>query len=320
MKPNRVLASLLALALASVAFAGLPPLFDAKPRALAPARVVTEFPIGTFLENVLALPDGSLLVNSHLDGTIHRVTPATGAHTVFAKIPGTIAGIAAADHGTFVVSGWIDGKQPAVFHVAAEGKVETLVTLPDGQFPNGVTALAGNRFLVADSYRGVIWEIDTTKKSSRVWFEHPTLARTDPKNGTPGVNGLKLHSGALYYSNTQASTLHRLALTPDGQPSGAPTLIAAPVNLDDFAFGRDGALYGTTHVFNLALRITVPDGNVSVIAEAAAGVVGCTAATFGATAADRDTLYVVGNGGMTLPLPGGVQPAKVVALKIAAQP
>jgi sugar lactone lactonase YvrE len=310
------LALVLAAGLGSTALAGLPPIFDAKPRALAAAHTVTAFPAGTFLENIVALPDGTLLVNSHLDGTIYRVAIAGGQASIFAKIPGTIAGISAADDGAFIVSGWADGKHPAVFTVSAAGQVETLVLLPDGQFPNGVTRLVGTRYLVADSYRGVIWEIDTAARTTRIWLESPELVRTDPNDPVPGVNGLKVHDGALYFSNTQASTLHQIALSSTGRPQGKPRLVAAPVNLDDFAFGPDGAIYGTTHVFNLALRVSVPDGAVSVIAEADAGVVGCTAAAFGATTADRDTLYVVGNGGLSMPPPGGPQPAKVVALKI----
>ncbi len=315
MKYRRCL--LLTTALVTSACAALPPIFDAAPRAPAASRIVTAFPAGTFLENVLALPDGALLVNSHLDGALYRIVPSTGERTLFAKLPGTIAGLAATDDGAFLVSGWLEGRQPAVFRVAAQGKSETLVLLPEGQFPNGVTRLAGSRFLVADSHRGVIWEIDAAARSVRLWWEHATLARTDATHGTPGVNGLKIHRGSLYYSNTQASTLHRLALTSEGRPDGEPILVAARVNLDDFDFGPDGALYGTTHVFNLALRITLPDGAVTVIADAGAGVVGCTAAVFGQTAADRGTLYVVGNGGMSLPLPGGLQPANVVALTIA---
>jgi hypothetical protein len=311
---------LFAIGLASTALAALPPLFDSKPRALAPARTVCEFPVGTFLENVIALPDGTLLVDSYLEGIIYRVEPASGRHTVFAKIPGTIAGIADADGGAFIVSGWIGGKQPGIFHVAADGTVETLVTLPDGQFPNGVVRLAGSHYLVADSYRGVIWEVDAVAKTARIWFEHATLARPDPKNALPAVNGLKIHDGTLYYSNTQALTLHKLALTPEGRPAGEPQLVAAQVNLDDFAIGEDGALYGTTHVFNVVVRVSLADGGVTVVAEPVAGVVGCTAAVFGGTARDRDTLYVVGNGGMSMPLPGGVQSAKVVALKFDAKP
>jgi sugar lactone lactonase YvrE len=307
-------AALLAVALAAPAFAALPPLFDAAPRDLAPARVVVSYPAGTFLESVLALPDGDLLVNSHLDGLIHRVTPSNGTTTPFARVPGTIAGLAPAAEGAFIVSGWLEGKQPAIFHVSATGTVKTLLPLPDAQFPNGVARLTASRYLVADSYRGVIWDIDAATPSARLWLEHPTLARPSATNPVPGVNGLKLHDGALFFSNTQASTLHRLALTPAGLPDGEPVLVAAPVNLDDFAFGPDGALYGTTHVFNNVIRINPATGAVAVIAETE--VLGSTAATFGATAADAATLYVVGNGGLTLPPPEGVQPATLTAVRI----
>lgn len=311
LKQNIILLAILAT---SPTASALPPLFDAVPRVPAPSRVVASWPAGTFLESVIALRDGDLLVNSHLDGVIHRVTPSSGAVALFARIPGTIAGLASADDGTFIVSGWIDGTQPAIFHLSVTGEVKTLISLPEGQFPNGVTRLVGSRYLVADSYRGVIWEIDVATPSARVWWEDATLRRPNATNPVPGVNGLKINDGFLYFSNTQASTLHRLAITAEGQPTGEPILVAEPVNLDNFAFGPDGSIYGTTHVFNNVIRIEPATGNIAVVCET--DVLGSTDAAFGVTPEDSSTLYVVGNGGLTLPPPEGVQPATVTALTI----
>jgi hypothetical protein len=138
---------------------------------------------------------------------------------------------------------------------------------------------------------------------------HPSPSH--PANPVPGVNGLKLRDGALFYSNTQTSTLHRISLDADRRPAGEPALVAAPVNFDDFAFGPDGAPYGTIHVFNNVIRIAPAAGRVAVAFETD---------VLGSTAADTATLYVLGNGGLTLPPPDGVQPATVTALRIDQAP
>jgi hypothetical protein len=88
-----------------------------------------------------------------------------------------------------------------------------------------------------------------------------------------------------------------------------------PAVIDDFAIDPAGNLYGTTHVFNSVVRIA-PDGSMTTIAQAEQGMTGSTALAFG-TGSDCASVYVVTNGGMTLPPPEGVQSAEVVRLEIA---
>lgn len=108
--------------------------------------------------------------------------------------------------------------------------------------------------------------------------------------------------------------LLRIPIKPNGS-AGAPQVLGRDTNLDDFAFDARGNLYGTTHIYNSVVRIT-PDGKTSVLAEAAQGVTGSTALAFGRTKPDARSVYVVTNGGMSLPPPGGVQTAKVVRLDV----
>jgi sugar lactone lactonase YvrE len=86
------------------------------------------------------------------------------------------------------------------------------------------------------------------------------------------------------------------------------------VNLDDFAFDAEGNLYGTTHVYNSVIRIS-PAKQIVTLATAAQGVTGSTALAFGRID-DRTSVYITTNGGMSLPLPTGVAPAKVVRLEV----
>lgn len=59
-----------------------------------------------------------------------------------------------------------------------------------------------------------------------------------------------------------------------------------------------------------------PDGLLTTIAKTEQGVTGSTALAFGRRAGDRAGIYVVTNGGMSLPLSTGLEPAKVVRLEV----
>jgi hypothetical protein len=292
--------------------AGLPPIFAESPVMLVPARSVAEFPVNTFLESIAISPD-YLFVSSHLDGKIYRIG-ADGKPVVHAAIGGKATGLALTADGCLLLTAWNEQDTPTVFTISPQGDATVLVTMPDAQFLNGLTPRTGNEYLIADSYRGVIWELNLAEQSVRIWLEHPALARSSVEKEFPGVNGLKIYGDALYASNTEQMQLVKIPLQADGQP-GEPEIILHPVNLDDFAFDQDGNLYGTTHIYNSVVKIT-PDGNITTIAEAEQGVTGSTALAFGQAEGDRTSIYVVTNGGMSFPPATGLEPAKVVRLEV----
>jgi hypothetical protein len=307
---------ILACVCAATSAQGLPPIYDKTPVNLAPTAVVSEFPKGTFLENIAIDGAGNLFINSHLDGKIYRID-GQGRRSEWASIDGTIAGIALNPDGSALISGWLKGKEPAVFTVDARGRSEFLMRLPGGQFPNGVLRFGDGRYLVADSYRGAIWNIDSVKKSATVWLEHESLTRADVNNPTPAVNGIKVFGGALYASNTARQLLVRIPIVNGA--AGTPQTLMQRIGLDDFAFDEAGVLYGTTHVYNSLVRVT-PQGAVSVIAGLAQGMAGSTAVAVAKTETGVTTLFVVTNGGLSLPPEGGLQTAKVLRVEIAARP
>ena len=102
--------------------------------------------------------------------------------------------------------------------------------------------------------------------------------------------------------------LVRIPILFDGQP-GEPEIFLQPVNLDDFAFDQDGNVFGTTHIYNSVVKIT-PDRHIVIIAQTERGMAGSTALAFGRGEGDRTSIYVVTNGGMSFPLPTGLEPAK----------
>ena len=226
----------------------LPPIFADTPKQIVAARTIAEFPVNTFLENVAVDKKGVLFVNSYEDGKVYRVTTA-GAKSEFAQIPGKVAGIAFDKSGSLIISGVTNEKKAAVFRVDKRGKVETLATIDDAIFLNGVTFLGGDKFLIADSYKGAIWEFDAKTKKSSVWLADEFLARSNVNNPTPAVNGLKIYKNNLYATNTQNQKIFRIPILAGGK-AGKPELFVEKINGDDFAFDEAGNLFVTTHLYN----------------------------------------------------------------------
>ncbi|RCJ34719.1 gluconolactonase [Nostoc minutum NIES-26] len=293
--------------------AELPPIYVDTAIDLAPAKIIASFPVNTFLENLAIAPDGTIFVTNHEVGKIVRITP-DGNQQIHATVEGKVSGLAFTDNGSLVATGWNADSIPVVSLVADDGTVETLLTLPDAVFLNGITPVSGNQYLTADSYRGAIWLIDVAQRRGSIWLEHPLLARSSSENVIPAANGLKRFGSVLYVSNTEKMLLLRIPINSANEP-GEPEIFVEQTNIDDFAFDVEGNLYGATHVYNSVLRIT-PDGSTTIIAQAEQGVIGSTAVAFGQTQSDRTAIYVVTNGGMFLPPPTGVVPANVVRLEV----
>ncbi|MGG6298288.1 SMP-30/gluconolactonase/LRE family protein [Leptolyngbya sp. AN02str] len=292
---------------------GLPPIYDDVPIELAIARSVATFPVNTFLENLVVAPNGTLYITSHEDGTIIQID-SSGTQSIYAAVNGKIAGITFSSDNHLLVTGWNREGIPTLFEVDSAGAVRELMTVPEALFLNGLIPLSGDRYLVADSYRGAIWELNTVEKTAEIWLEHPLLARSNSESPIPAANGLKRYGNTLYVSNTEQMLLLQIPIN-EQQEAGEPVVFKQQVNIDDFAFDADGNLYGATHIYNSVVRIT-PDGAVTTIAQAEQGMIGSTAVAFGRTPGDRTALYVVTNGGMFLPPPTGVVPAEVVQLDV----
>lgn len=294
----------------------LPPIFTNTPEVIVSAQIIAEFPVNTFLENIAVDTEGNLLITSYEEGKIYRVTT-TGDITEVANTNGNAAGIVVDHQGNLLVAGATHDKIATVFRIDHNGTVESILTIPDAIFLNGMAPLTDNRYLIADSYKGAIWEIDAIKKTARVWLQHQRLARSSPNHPFPAVNGLKIYNSTLYASNTQRQHLIRIPINND-YTAGSPQLSLTNVNLDDFAFDIQGNLYATTHVYNSVVRIA-PDGQITTITKAEQVMAGSTALAFGRGASDRARIYVVTNGGMSLPLPAGLEPAKVVCLEVSIE-
>lgn len=285
----------------------LPDLYADTPAELVPAQSLATFPVNTFLENLAIAHSGDIFVTSHEAGEIFKLDTNHNL-TQYAKLEGKVTGIVIIGSDSLLVNGWT-AEGVSFIATLTQGTVESLQTVPDAAFLNGIIAIAPDLYLMADSYRGAIWIFELATKAVKIWLEHPLLARSDSSDPFPAANGLKRFGDVLYVSNTQKKLLLRIPLDYNLAPQD-PEIFVSGTNIDDFAFDAHGNLYGATHVYNSVLRID-PSGKTTIIAQAKQGVTGCTAVAF------HDTnLYVVNNGGMFLPPPWGVEPAQIVRLEV----
>lgn len=290
------------------------PLLNVVAAGRKPAKTYVEFPVNTFLENIAVSPAGEVFVSSLEEGKVYRIESNTA--TAVAEVE-KAAGLAFEPWGRLLIGSSVGSKNPGIFRLE-EDSAKLIVPMPGATFLNGLTHLTGTRYLVADSYRGLIWEVDTDARSYRIWMEHALLAtNADPFHPVPqyfpGVNGIKLFGGYVYASSTQQQKLVRVPLNNDFS-AGEPEVWMTNLNLNDFAFDRQGNIFGTTHVYNNLVRIDA-QRRITVLAGLEEGLAGSTAAAFGRTDADRTSLYVTTNGGMSLAPEGGVQPGRVVRIE-----
>jgi hypothetical protein len=290
-------------------------LYEKTAQAIVPARTVHSEGKGVFLENILALPDGSHAVTSFFDGRILQIS-ADGKARLVAQIEGATSGIESDGTGGLIVAGWGKDEVRRLWRVSLDGKIEELAQLKDAALPNGITTLKPGVLLVADSVKGLIWRVDMASRSVSQWLADPLLGGFKPevKPAIPAVNGLKKHGGYLYASNMSLNHFVRIKINSDGS-AGKAEVYVKDVFADDFAIDRKGRIFATTHVYNSVVRID-PNRRVTVLGGREQGLQGATALSFAKAARGKQELVIVTNGGVYVPPAWGVEDAKVVRLSV----
>ncbi|KAI8624655.1 hypothetical protein F5Y19DRAFT_453349 [Xylariaceae sp. FL1651] len=187
---------------------------------------------------------------------------------------------------------------------------------------NGVTALPGvdDTVLIADSTKGIVWHVDIHTGAYEVGVQVDEMSG----GAAVGVNGVHVHDGFLYWTNSSTRTIYRIKITPQGFAAtcaGAEAVaVIDAVFLDDFAIGDDGTIWVATNYDNRLFAVQ-SSTNQSVVAAGSPTeftVAGDTAAVFGRGTSDRQTLYVSTNGGLKAPINSTLmEGGKVVAIDTA---
>jgi hypothetical protein len=294
-----------------------PPPHDAAQERIVPAKLVTSWPVGTFVESLVAAADGRLIVSVHSEQELVWVDPASGKKDSLARLPHSPTGLSILGEHLFVSVGEPGQRGWTILAVQRDGAWRKVVDLPEALFLNGSTPFRGSSILVVDSILGRAIEIDTRTGAVHTWFHHPLLAKITDEPMIPGVNGVKVFQGHVYFTSTDRAIVLRVPVTASGEP-GEPEVLAERFVGDDFAIDVDGNLYVTTHVHNQLQRLS-PDGERTVLAGTSAWMNGATAAVFGRRADDRRALYVTTTGGIVAPIDGEVREARLVRLDVDAE-
>lgn len=125
------------------------------------------------------------------------------------------------------------------------GSPELLCALPVSSLPNGLALDPRSGTLyVTDSAQGIVWSVPAVGGTATPWLTHSSLA----PQGYMGANGIKVHNGAVWVSNSDQGTILRIPILGNGE-AGDPELRASGMaSIDDFAFpGAGDELFATVN-------------------------------------------------------------------------
>jgi len=244
--------------------------------AEASIKQVFEFSDSTFIENIHVRPNGHLLISTF--GTAGELlslvpTAADPSPRSVANLTGStgLSGIATIGPSRYAVSGGIHSSFKFAnnsMHVyvlsvpenSDKGVVLDRISVPDTEMLNGMAALPAMPYVVlsADSISGRIFRINTRTRLVDVAFSDPNLGPGGNIAVPLGANGLKIHNGFLYFTNSGQGTFARVQINNDGSKAGEVQVITklqGAVSMsnayDDFAFDREGNAYVALHSFSV---------------------------------------------------------------------
>jgi hypothetical protein len=283
---------------------------------LAPvsAQTVCEWPVGTFLENIAALSDGSLALAVHSENAVERISSRCDQLSKI-EFPGPPAGLVARKDGGFYVAVGEPGTSPGrLWQVNQDGTKELAIEIADSLFLNGLTPLTEDSLLAAESILGRVYKLNLRTRRAEVWFASEALEKVTSFAFMPGANGIKVFDEYVYVTNTDRATIVKIKVEQDGS-AGAVEPIADHLRGDDFAFGEDGSLYITTHIENSVVHLS-PNGQRIAVAGPEQGMPGSTAIAFSRDSAHRSQAFVTTTGGLLRPYNRVAQPAKLIRLEL----
>ncbi|KAL6899911.1 hypothetical protein GGI43DRAFT_384086 [Trichoderma evansii] len=308
-------------------------------------RDVIVFPNDTWIENIAVRSNGNLLVTLMSLPEVWEVEPISGSAELVYSFPNATVslGIAEVGHDIFAVnvgnlstpttglpgswSVWtLDYNKANPSSNKPTGK--KITAIPPAVFLNGLATLPTmpGVILTGDSFLGQIFAVDTFNSRYNVAIDVPEFKPNKSTALQFGVNGIKMHDGNLYFTNSLKSPLlASIPLSINGSAAGPVKTIAKsaqyPVDqgfqADDFALDAKAEhAWVATNPSNLVVRINTATGRQQVVAggKSEQTVAGATSAAFGRNWHDKDILYIVTDGGLADPSSAGVAGGKIVAL------
>lgn len=208
-------------------------------------------PAGQQPENIALEPDGTAdltfafigqVVRVTADGTIHPLAslpaPPAGAGAPIMGVPFTGGIVIAPDGSRYVNYSTGTAGLTGIWRLTPGFQPVRIAALPPTSFANGL-ALGDDGYLyAADSALGVIWRVPAGGGTPTAWASGPELAPA----GFLGANGLKVHDGAVWVTNTDHGTLLRIPFGPGGAAGPIQAVATGLAGIDDFVFTGQGEI------------------------------------------------------------------------------
>lgn len=298
------------LALASESAPQIPPSpYTQANVAKVEASTLAEFEAPYFLECADSRHDGSIVFTSHNDGRLYRVHD--NKTDLIAGVNGKMTCLEPVDDERYLITGWNEDHDSVLYLANMKGDIQE-IEIPEAMFLNGILALDSDRFLIADSYKGVIWQYTLSTNDSQIWLDHPLLKRASPEQTFPGINGIQRQGNSLYFANNARMLMGLIKMDETGAPVSTE-IYQSSILIDDFVVDSQHHIYGATHIYDSVIHIT-PDHEVTIIADSEEGVTGSTSVSW---SANQQDLIVTTNGGLLTLTPEHAKPAKLVKLKLS---
>ncbi|KAM6479841.1 hypothetical protein HDV62DRAFT_399338 [Trichoderma sp. SZMC 28011] len=287
---------------------------------------------GTQFENLITRTDGTILATRIDVPEIWWINPADSTHTRVINIEGDVVSVLgitetspnvyAFNAGNVTSQGAVDGSFQIWGLDLTHEKPQTypIARIDRASFLNGITTLDPKTVIVTDTNLGLLWKVDISTGHYGIFLQDPSMAIPEGSSIPAGINGVHIHNGYLYFTNTAQMSLSRFPIAKDGTIIGSIQQIAEGFMCDDFDVQPDGTVYLPTTSQNTVIRVSL-DGRVQQLAGAAASLAvgGGTAAQFGRGLHQKKTLFVTTSGDRFSPINGTlVEPGKLVAVDLSA--
>jgi sugar lactone lactonase YvrE len=255
--------------------------------------------VGQIPESVTTDHEGNLFLSWASTSTIQKRTP-DGTTTTFGTLPIPVftLGVKVGPDGcVYTVSTSLTATPGAfVWRICTPGVVEQFAVLDPNGGPNDLAFDDDGVMYVTDPFLGQIWRVGRSGEA-RVWLRDPLLV------GNPTSPALVFHAvGAdgiafdaekkhLYVGNLDFGTIVKIGVE-HGAPHDVSRFASDPrlIGADGIAFDDEGTLFVAVNAQD-SLATVDPLGRVRIV-DTAGLLDGPSSVVFGATHADRHTLYV----------------------------
>lgn len=285
----------------------------------AVTRVTTvsafDYTSGDAPENITVNPDNTVTLSmlgsvANKPPTLVKLTPSGRRTTLVTGHAGDmITGNTRGSDGTIYYNvASADTSRGGVWKLPVGASPRRLAALPTDGLPNGLALdPAGRTLYVADSLNGTIWAVPASGGRAIAWLTDPALDPDPDATLQIGVNGLRLHNGAVWVTNFNKATLLRIPVTVHGTAGRIHTVTRTLASVDDFSFLNERCDVVFAAQNDPADKITVvyPNGTTKTVLTAANGLASPTS-----TAVSRNQLYIT-NAGLTAPHDAKLQRATI---------